>query len=69
MLLSHLSGIRHYEKDAKKVREDKEKAKHLLKPPEKKEEKSSDENKRSRKRRTAALKAKTLKEAKGGKKS
>ncbi|CAN9499313.1 unnamed protein product [Ophioblennius macclurei] len=45
MILSHLSGIRHYEKDAKKVREDREKAKRLLKPPvkEKEEEKSSDE--------------------------
>lgn len=31
MLLSHLSGIRHYEKDANKVREDKEKAKRVLK--------------------------------------
>ncbi|TRY84653.1 hypothetical protein DNTS_021000 [Danionella cerebrum] len=31
MLLSHLSGIRHYEKDAKKVRHVKEKAKCLLK--------------------------------------
>ena len=47
MILSHLSGIRHYEKDAKKVREDKEKAKRLLKPPvkEKDDEKSSSENK------------------------
>ncbi|XP_034542188.1 serine beta-lactamase-like protein LACTB, mitochondrial isoform X2 [Notolabrus celidotus] len=47
MLLSHLSGIRHYEKDAKKVREDKEKAKRLLKPPtkEKEDDKSSSENK------------------------
>lgn len=44
LLLSHLSGIRHYEKDPKKVREDKEKAKRLLKPPEKKEEKSSGES-------------------------
>ncbi|KAF7660970.1 hypothetical protein LDENG_00270670, partial [Lucifuga dentata] len=45
MILSHLSGIRHYEKDAKKVREDKEKAKRLLKPPvkEKEDEKSSSE--------------------------
>lgn len=45
MLLSHLSGIRHYEKDAKKVREDKEKAKRLLKPPikGKEDEKSSSE--------------------------
>lgn len=33
MLLSHLSGIRHYEKDANKVREDKEKAKRVLKAP------------------------------------
>lgn len=33
MLLSHLSGIRHYEKDANKVREEKEKAKRVLKPP------------------------------------
>ncbi|XP_058501128.1 serine beta-lactamase-like protein LACTB, mitochondrial isoform X1 [Solea solea] len=47
MILSHLSGIRHYEKDAKKVREDKEKAKRLLKPPAKKKEaeKSLSENK------------------------
>ncbi|KAM7414577.1 hypothetical protein PAMA_019409 [Pampus argenteus] len=47
MILSHLSGIRHYEKDEKKVREDKEKAKRLLKPPvkEKDDEKSSSENK------------------------
>ncbi|XP_029951192.1 serine beta-lactamase-like protein LACTB, mitochondrial isoform X2 [Salarias fasciatus] len=45
MILSHLSGIRHYEKDAKKVKEDKEKAKRLIKPPvkEKEEEKSSNE--------------------------
>ncbi|XP_075998002.1 serine beta-lactamase-like protein LACTB, mitochondrial isoform X2 [Genypterus blacodes] len=42
MILSHLSGIRHYEKDAKKVREEMEKAKRLLKPPtkEKEDEKS-----------------------------
>ncbi|XP_055365428.1 serine beta-lactamase-like protein LACTB, mitochondrial isoform X2 [Betta splendens] len=33
MILSHLSGIRHYEKDANRVKEDKEKAKRLLKPP------------------------------------
>lgn len=47
MLLSHLSGIRHYEKDAKKVKEDREKAKRLLKPPvkEKEDEKSSSANK------------------------
>lgn len=44
MILSHLSGIRHYEKDAKKVKEDKEKAKRLLKPPGKEKEKE-DENK------------------------
>lgn len=43
LILSHLSGIRHYEKDAKKVREDKEKAKRLVKIPEQneKEEKNS----------------------------
>ncbi len=63
MLLSHLSGIRHYEKDAKKVREDKEKAKHLLKPPEKKEEKSSDENKEKPKAEDSSAKSK---DAKGG---
>ncbi|XP_016303985.1 serine beta-lactamase-like protein LACTB, mitochondrial isoform X2 [Sinocyclocheilus anshuiensis] len=63
MLLSHLSGIRHYEKDAKKVREDKEKAKRLLKPPEKKEEKSSDENKEKPKAEDSSAKSK---EAKGG---
>uniref|UniRef100_A0A3B5B5N5 Lactamase beta n=1 Tax=Stegastes partitus TaxID=144197 RepID=A0A3B5B5N5_9TELE len=47
MILSHLSGIRHYEKDANKVKEDKEKAKRLLKPPvkEKEDEKSSSEKK------------------------
>uniref|UniRef100_H3CSI5 Lactamase, beta n=1 Tax=Tetraodon nigroviridis TaxID=99883 RepID=H3CSI5_TETNG len=33
MLLSHLSGIRHYEKDANKVREDKEREKRVLKAP------------------------------------
>lgn len=32
MILSHLSGIRHYEKDANKVREDREKAMCHLKP-------------------------------------
>ena len=37
MILSHLSGIRHYERDAKKVRENKEKAKRLLKSPIKEE--------------------------------
>ncbi|XP_077423724.1 serine beta-lactamase-like protein LACTB, mitochondrial isoform X2 [Vanacampus margaritifer] len=47
MILSHLSGIRHYEKDANKMREDKEKAKRLLKPSvtEKKEDKRLCENK------------------------
>ncbi|XP_061679811.1 serine beta-lactamase-like protein LACTB, mitochondrial isoform X2 [Syngnathoides biaculeatus] len=42
MILSHVSGIRHYEKDPNKVRENKEKAKRLLKPSvkEKKKEKS-----------------------------
>lgn len=47
MILSHLSGIRHYEKDAKKVREDREKAKRRLKPPAKgkADEKSSSEDK------------------------
>lgn len=43
MILSHLSGIRHYEKDANKVKEDKERAKRLLKPRE--NEKSSLESK------------------------
>ena len=41
MLLSGLSGIRHYEKDAKKVKEDKERARRLLKPAKKDDEKSS----------------------------
>ncbi|XP_028286814.1 serine beta-lactamase-like protein LACTB, mitochondrial isoform X2 [Parambassis ranga] len=47
MILSHLSGIRHYEKDAKKVRDDKEKAKRLLKLPakEKEDENNLSENK------------------------
>lgn len=47
MILSHLSGIRHYEKDAEKVREEHEKAKRLLKPPSgnKEEVKSSRSNK------------------------
>ncbi|XP_026058580.1 serine beta-lactamase-like protein LACTB, mitochondrial isoform X2 [Carassius auratus] len=66
MILSHLSGIRHYEKDVKKVREDKEKAKRLLKPPEKKEEKSSDENKE--KLEKAEDSSAKNKEAKGGQK-
>lgn len=38
MLLSHLSGIRHYEKDAKKVRKDREKDKPLHKSPVKEKE-------------------------------
>ncbi|XP_037307882.2 serine beta-lactamase-like protein LACTB, mitochondrial isoform X2 [Pungitius pungitius] len=45
MILSHLSGIRHYEKDAKKVKETREKAKRLLKPARGEDEKSSSENK------------------------
>ncbi|KAK9952509.1 hypothetical protein ABG768_018347 [Culter alburnus] len=61
MLLSHLSGIRHYEKDAKKVREDKEKAKRLLKPPEKKEEKGSAENKEKPKAEDNSAKSKKKK--------
>ncbi|XP_051978585.1 serine beta-lactamase-like protein LACTB, mitochondrial [Xyrauchen texanus] len=63
MLLSHLSGIRHYEKDAKKVREDKEKAKRLLKPPEKKEEKDSAD---SKEKPRAEDKSAKCKEAKAG---
>ncbi|XP_059392077.1 serine beta-lactamase-like protein LACTB, mitochondrial isoform X2 [Carassius carassius] len=66
MVLSHLSGIRHYEKDVKKVREDKEKARRLLKPPEKKEEKSSDEKKE--KLEKAEDSSAKSKEAKGGQK-
>ncbi|XP_073724924.1 serine beta-lactamase-like protein LACTB, mitochondrial isoform X1 [Misgurnus anguillicaudatus] len=62
MLLSHLSGIRHYEKDAKKVREDMEKAKRLLKPPEKKEENNSAENKEKPQAKDSGAKSK---EAKG----
>nr|XP_061812800.1 serine beta-lactamase-like protein LACTB, mitochondrial [Nerophis lumbriciformis] len=46
MILSHLSGIRHYEKDANKVREDKEKAKRLLKSSkkEKREDNTKEQN-------------------------
>lgn len=33
MILSHLSGIRHYDKNAERVKEEHEKAKRLLKPP------------------------------------
>ncbi|KAK7117815.1 hypothetical protein R3I94_023139 [Phoxinus phoxinus] len=61
MLLSHLSGIRHYEKDGKKVREDKEKAKRLLKPPEKKEEKGSAENKEKPKAEDSGAKSRKKK--------
>ncbi|XP_056307804.1 LOW QUALITY PROTEIN: serine beta-lactamase-like protein LACTB, mitochondrial [Danio aesculapii] len=60
MLLSHLSGIRHYEKDGQKVRDNREKAKRLLKPLEKKEKK---ENKEKLKADDNNLKSK---EAKGG---
>ncbi|XP_026872916.2 serine beta-lactamase-like protein LACTB, mitochondrial isoform X1 [Electrophorus electricus] len=45
MLLSHLSGIRHYEKDPKKVREEKRKGKRRLKPSEKKATAEPDEEK------------------------
>lgn len=62
MLLSHLSGIRHYEKDAKKVRDDKEKAKRLLKPPEKKDEKDPAKNKEKPPTEDSSAKSK---EAKG----
>lgn len=37
MVLSHLSGIRHYERDAKKVRESREKASRAPRPPASKE--------------------------------
>lgn len=67
MLLSHLSGIRHYEKDAKKVRENKEKAKRLLKPTEKKEEKGSDENKEKQKAEDSSAKSKEAKGSQGKK--
>ncbi|XP_043980166.1 serine beta-lactamase-like protein LACTB, mitochondrial isoform X3 [Gambusia affinis] len=45
MILSHLSGIRHYEKDAKKVKEDKEKAKRLLRRPDSGTSKQRDDEK------------------------
>ncbi|XP_056137355.1 serine beta-lactamase-like protein LACTB, mitochondrial isoform X2 [Lampris incognitus] len=48
MILSHLSGIRHYEKDAKKVREDREKAKRTLKSPVKKEKRVSENKENSK---------------------
>lgn len=65
LLLSHLSGIRHYEKDPKKVREEKEKAKRLLKPPEKKGEKLPDENEEKCTQQDKKLKSK---DAKNGRK-
>lgn len=65
LLLSHLSGIRHYAKDPKKVREEKEKAKRLLKPPEKKEERDSDE---AEEKSTQQDKRKKSKDAKHDKK-
>lgn len=54
MILSHLSGIRHYEKDVNKVREDKEKAKRLLKPAakEKEDEKSASQIKAGKEQNT-----------------
>ncbi|XP_061078321.1 serine beta-lactamase-like protein LACTB, mitochondrial isoform X2 [Conger conger] len=60
MLLSHLSGIRHYERDAKKVKELKEKAKRLLKLPEgqKKEEEKNIENTESPKMEDSGTKSK-----------
>lgn len=62
MILSHLSGIRHYEKDAKKVREDREKAKRPLKPPVK-DEKSLTENKEKAKTEDNNAKGKDAKQA------
>lgn len=38
MILSHLSGIRHYEKNVRKVREEHERANRLIKPPSEKTE-------------------------------
>ncbi|XP_051546075.1 serine beta-lactamase-like protein LACTB, mitochondrial isoform X2 [Myxocyprinus asiaticus] len=66
MLLSHLSGIRHYEKDAKKVREDKEKAKRLLKPPEKKEEEKEEKKKEEKEEKKEEKGSAKSKEAKTG---
>ncbi|XP_062858326.1 serine beta-lactamase-like protein LACTB, mitochondrial [Trichomycterus rosablanca] len=65
LLLSHLSGIRHYEKDAKKVREQKEKARRLLKSPEKKDQKLTDETKTKPKEEENTTKSK---DGKSGKK-
>ncbi|GAA6091961.1 serine beta-lactamase-like protein LACTB, mitochondrial isoform X1 [Tachysurus ichikawai] len=63
LLLSHLSGIRHYEKDSKKVRD--EKAKRLQKPPEKKEdEKSSDETEEKCTQQNNRIKSKDAKHSK-----
>lgn len=61
MLLSHLSGIRHYEKDVRKVREDKEKAKRLLKPPgkQKEDEKISEKKEKPEKDQTSKSKQST----------
>ncbi|KAJ8344560.1 hypothetical protein SKAU_G00318890 [Synaphobranchus kaupii] len=66
MLLSHLSGIRHYEKDAQKVIEEKEKAKRLLKLPEKqtKDDKKNVENKESPKSEDSGTKCKEVKRKK-----
>ncbi|XP_035251773.1 serine beta-lactamase-like protein LACTB, mitochondrial isoform X1 [Anguilla anguilla] len=66
MLLSHLSGIRHYEKNAKKVIEDKEKAKRLLKPPERKikENEKNVENKESPKNKDSGTKSTEAKQKK-----
>ncbi|KAJ0069493.1 hypothetical protein NL108_008283 [Boleophthalmus pectinirostris] len=50
MLLSHLSGIRHYEKDANKVREEREKAKNKIKR--KEDEKEEKKEKQGQKKPT-----------------
>ncbi|XP_068596016.1 serine beta-lactamase-like protein LACTB, mitochondrial [Brachionichthys hirsutus] len=49
MLLSHLSGIRHYEKDARKVKENMEKAKRSLNVPAKDDDKDKAETQRNSK--------------------
>ncbi|XP_015234441.1 PREDICTED: serine beta-lactamase-like protein LACTB, mitochondrial [Cyprinodon variegatus] len=61
MLLSHLSGIRHYEKDVRKVREEKEKAKRLLKPPgkQKEDEKISEKKEKPEEDQTSKSKQST----------
>ncbi|CAB1323175.1 unnamed protein product [Coregonus sp. 'balchen'] len=61
LILSHLSGIRHYEKDAKKVREDRVKAKQPLKLPGK-EEKSLSENKENPKTEDSSTRSKENKQ-------